>query len=33
MECDYRAISKRVSSAISDFNTVLQRQMAGKTSM
>lgn len=33
MECDYRAISKRVSSVISDFNTILQKQMAGKTSM
>lgn len=33
MECDYRPINKRVSSAINDFNQQLQNQMAGKPSM
>lgn len=33
MECDYRPISKRVYNSIGDFNTILQNQMAGKSSM
>ncbi|XP_060065256.1 intraflagellar transport protein 74 homolog [Ylistrum balloti] len=33
MECDFRPVSRKVSTAIEDYNTLLQNQMAGKPSM